>query len=353
MSALISKYDLFRFVLQSLYRTGLHKTFRERTRGLGVILTLHHVRPLVEREYAPNRLLEITPSFLDRSLKLVRALGYEFVSMDEVPARIAANQPSKPFCAITLDDGYLNVIEHALPLFRKHNAPFTVFVTTGFADATSPLWWVDLERSIAALSHISISVDGFAFEGLAKTVEEKIASFERLYATLRAGNEFLMRKVIAGLAAEAGIDPFERVRRSCMSWDELRGLSQDPLASIGAHTLTHPMLAKHELNFVSHEIADSRNIIENELGIDVKHFAYPVGDAGSAGKREFALAAKDGFQTAVTTRPGVLFAEHAKHLHALPRVSLNGLFQNEADLEVLLSGLPFALLNRGRRLNVA
>ncbi|MDX3810325.1 MAG: polysaccharide deacetylase, partial [Bosea sp. (in: a-proteobacteria)] len=50
--------------------------------------------------------------------------------------------------------------------------------------------------------------------------------------------------------------------------------------------------------------------------------------------------------------PGHLFAEHADHLHALPRVSLNGLHQNEAALRALLSGLPFWLRGRGRRLDV-
>jgi len=48
----------------------------------------------------------------------------------------------------------------------------------------------------------------------------------------------------------------------------------------------------------------------------------------------------------------MLFAEHARHLSALPRLSLNGYFQRERDLDLLLSGLPFALLNGGRKVNV-
>ena len=52
------------------------------------------------------------------------------------------------------------------------------------------------------------------------------------------------------------------------------------------------------------------------------------------------------------TRPGHVFPEHGEHLHALPRVSVNGLFQTEAALKALLSGVPFLAWNRGRRLNV-
>ena len=76
-------------------------------------------------------------------------------------------------------------------------------------------------------------------------------------------------------------------------------------------------------------------------------------EAGSAGPREFSLARAAGFETAVTTRPGVLFADHLAHLTALPRISVNGLFQSRGDVAALLSGVPTALQNRGRRLNVA
>ena len=66
-----------------------------------------------------------------------------------------------------------------------------------------------------------------------------------------------------------------------------------------------------------------------------------------------ALAKEAGFVSAVTTRPGHLFDGHGDHLHALPRVSLNGHHQSGAALRSLLSGLPFLAWNRGCKLNVA
>ena len=94
-------------------------------------------------------------------------------------------------------------------------------------------------------------------------------------------------------------------------------------------------------------------MLEARLGVAVDSFAYPVGDPTSAGEREFALAREAGYANAVTTRPGMLFPEHAAHLFALPRVSLNGLWQDLGYLDVLLTGAPFRVWNRGRRLNVA
>jgi peptidoglycan/xylan/chitin deacetylase (PgdA/CDA1 family) len=83
------------------------------------------------------------------------------------------------------------------------------------------------------------------------------------------------------------------------------------------------------------------------------HFSFPVGGPTAASTREFALAAAVGFATAVTTRPGVLFADHLDYMNALPRISVNGEFQRLRYLDVLLSGAATALRNRFRRVDAA
>ncbi len=165
--------------------------------------------------------------------------------------------------------------------------------------------------------------------------------------------EVEMRRRIRELADTSGLDWRVLVEEVCMDWDLLKQVAAEPLCTIGAHTLTHPMLAKLSAAEMRHEIAQSRTELEIRLGAKIEHFAYPVGDPGSAGQREFEAVADLGFTSAVTTRPGMVFADHRLHSRALPRLSVNGNWQDAKTLEVLLSGAPFALWNRGRKLNVA
>ena len=136
-----------------------------------------------------------------------------------------------------------------------------------------------------------------------------------------------LRDVVHDLAACYHVDMAAFCSELCMGWQEIAELAADPLVTIGAHTVNHPMLAKLPQTAVRSEMDMSRSVIEAALGMRPEHLAYPVGDPTSAGPREFRIAAELGFKTAVTTRPGVLFAAHSQHLTALPRISVNGEFQ--------------------------
>jgi peptidoglycan/xylan/chitin deacetylase (PgdA/CDA1 family) len=337
------KHAVISLGLNALGKSGAARLAARWTAGLGAVLMFHHVRPYEPKAFEPNRILEITPEFLDAVLARLSARGYEIVSLADVPDRL--RRPRGRFAALTFDDGYRDNLVHALPVLEKHKAPFTIFATTGFADRTAALWWADIAEALERLPNVEIGGRTMALS----SASQKQAAFDAAMATLRQGDT----GVVARLVEAAGVDTIERVDRFCLDWTEIAALDKLPLCTIAAHSKTHPLIALLDRAGALREIVGSKQRLEEMLGRPVQHFCYPVGDAGAAGPREFEIAREAGFATAVTTRPGVLYPEHSDHLHALPRLSVNGLHQSLAEFDALLSGAAFHLFNRGRRLNVA
>lgn len=340
--------------LDALYFSGAHHVLRPLLAGVGTIFMLHHVRPARDDLFQPNRHLEITPAFLGEVLAHVRALDVDIVSLDEAHRRMQAHEFARRFACFTFDDGYRDNRDHALPVMREHHAPFTVYVASDFADGRGRLWWVALERVIARAESIEIVRDGATVRLETRDDVAKQAAFNDLHNWLRTlPNDTDVQREVSALCARHGIDDAAIARELCMSWQELAPFAADPMVTIGAHTISHCNLAREAETETARQMCDSRARIENELQRPALHFAYPYGDRGAAAAREFTLAREIGFRTAVTTRPGMIFAESAEHMMALPRISLNGNYQNMRFLSVLTSGAATAMWNGFRRVDAA
>jgi peptidoglycan/xylan/chitin deacetylase (PgdA/CDA1 family) len=179
------------------------------------------------------------------------------------------------------------------------------------------------------------------------TIAEKRDLFDQLYWWLRAREtEDELRDVVRDLCARYGVNMKSFCEDLCMTWDEIADLARDPLVTIGAHTVNHVILKKTSDRVARSELEMGRAVIEAAIGVRPEHLAYPVGDRTSAGEREYGLAQELGFKTATTTNPGVLFPEHAEQLMALPRISLNGEYQQMRYVRVLMSGAATAMWNK-------
>ena len=345
---------IIRAGMEALYCSGLHRLARGLLGGVGVILTLHHVRPARDEAFQPNRLLEVTPEFLEQVIVSLRESEIELVSLDEVHRRFVDRDFSRRFACVTLDDGYRDNRLFAYPIFQKHAVPFAIYVPTSFPDGQGDLWWRTLEETVVAAEHVEAMIGSTQLSLASATPADKQSAFRALYWALRAlPDESELRAVIAELARQHGVQPGGGCMDLCMTWDEIAELAADPLVTIGAHTVNHFMLRKASDEVVRLEMRQSADAIAEHLGRRPAHFSYPVGDPTSAGPREFRIAKELGFATAVTTRPGVLFPEHRDHLTALPRISLNGEFQRLRYVDVLTSGAATALWNGFKRVDAA
>jgi peptidoglycan/xylan/chitin deacetylase (PgdA/CDA1 family) len=339
--------------LEALYFSGAHVLLRPIFSGVGAIFMLHHVRPQRDGAFQPNRHLEITPDFLRAMLGHLRARGVDIVTMDEVHQRLIERNFKSRFACFTFDDGYRDNRDHALPVMREYDAPFTVYVASDFAAGGGRLWWIALEMAIAKSDAIDVTMGGVAAHLDTSTPQGKQAAFDRLHDWLRTLADHDLQREIASLCARHGVDQAAICRDRCMTWDELKVLAAEPLVTIGAHSITHCNLAQQSESVARDELALSRARIEDALQRPAIHLAYPYGDKLAAGPREFTLARAAGYKTAVTTRPGMVFPESAGHMTALPRVSLNGNYQDARILPVLTSGAATAMWNGFRRVDAA
>jgi peptidoglycan/xylan/chitin deacetylase (PgdA/CDA1 family) len=312
--------------------------------GRGLIFTLHHVRPVLNHDFRPNALLSVTPEFLDDAVAAARRCGLHPVHLEDLPNLLANSSDTRRFVCFTLDDGYRDNEEYAAPVFHKYDAPYTIFIAPGFVERTRTMWWETAEELTRAASSFAFDF-GQGVENVRSSSRlEKLMAFERLAVFVQNTHE---NEAVAriDLAAKAfGIDPESIVDQEIMTARELQNLVTNPLVRLGAHTITHPNLARVTAQRLREELQQSAARVAGYSGRAPKALAYPYGGKHAVGSREAKAAMEAGFTVAVTTQPGVLESESLERPTELPRVSLNGHFQKSRYVTALASGLPFKLM---------
>lgn len=344
----MARYALLKAAFEALSLSRISPFIRRFSDAKGLIFTLHRVAPEPPSAFAPNAILQITPDFLDAAILKARAAGFEIVDLDEAARRIEHPEKTQPFIVLTFDDGYRDNLHHALPILRKHQAPFTLYVPTALVDGVGEIWWQALEDVIAAHDVIVVPEDSGPRYANASTLEQKNRLFDELYWHYRKLPEVKRIVEFRALMEKYGVDLDAHCRALIMDWAELKTFADEPLCTIGAHTVQHYELAKLPQSQALSEIELSAQVIEAQFGMMPRHFSYPLGGPLSAGVREFQMVKELGFRTGVTTRPGGLYPAHKDHLEALPRISLNGNFQKKRYLDIFLTAEVFRLMNRGR-----
>src|SRR6185312_13718127 len=287
------------------------------------------------------------PGFLDAAIVRVRQLGFDIVSLDEALERIGAKTPGKPFVVFTFDDGYRDNLRYALPILRHHGCPFTLYVPTALVDGVGEVWWQALEDIVAMQKAIAVRTENGETDYFScGTLEEKRRVYDALYWRMRTMPEHDRVEFIHELARQYGFDLAAQCRELIMDWAALKAFANERLCTIGAHTVHHYELAKLAPEEAASEIEESLRVLRAQFGTLPRHLSYPIGGPASAGPREFAVARDLGLASGVTTRPGGLYPANAAAPHALPRISLNGLFQARRYVDVFATGAIFSRLPR-------
>src|SRR5262245_17475969 len=154
------KKVMIRSGLETLYFSGAYQMLRPFLQGVGGSLTLPDVRPQRPELFQPNRLLEVTPEFLDRVLIDLRRSELDLVSLDEMHRRLVEGDFRRRFVCVTIDDGYRDTLQWAYPILRRHQAPFAVYIPTSFPDRLGELWWLVLEAAVARNNEVGVAIEG-------------------------------------------------------------------------------------------------------------------------------------------------------------------------------------------------
>ena len=293
---------------------------------------------------------EVTPEFFEDIILFFKRAGYSFVSLSEVHEILASStKPHKRFVAFTFDDGYIDNYTLAYPVLKKYQVPFTIYVTTNLVDQKAILWWYYLDKLVNENDRISLRFDCEEYEFNLSTDQEKREVFRKIRSMILSGDYTRFDERLEELLSPFFDDLFSLARYSSLSWEQIELLSNDPIATIGAHTVNHHPLSKLTEDKVYEEITRSKQIIEQHIHKNVEHFAYPYGTANEAGTREFRIAKEIGFKTVTTTRPGNIFITHGKHLECLPRLGIQP-GRGIDKIELFASGLTHFIKNRGRKI---
>jgi peptidoglycan/xylan/chitin deacetylase (PgdA/CDA1 family) len=288
--------------------------------GMGHIFMLHRVLPeQLRKQYTFNRSLAITPEHLENIILYLKSENYCFVSLDEIHTMLLKGKSLKQkFICLTLDDGYRDNMEFGFPVFKKHNVPFTIYVTNSFPNATAHLWWYWLEEKVNNSTSFSFNGNLYA----CYTDLEK----QNTYNTLREkvkNMSYDQRKIIVADFFNLSTDEVKsQVQKIALSWEELKQISTEPLVTIGAHTVNHLSLANLTYEETTTEVIESKRELEQILKRDIDHFAYPYGGLEDAKDREWKIAEHAKFKTAVMNHPGNLFKNNNSLMMHLPRYPL-------------------------------
>jgi len=338
------RYALFRAAFESLALSRVTWVMRRLSRARGLIFTLHRVLPGAPADFSPNAILQVTPAFLEQVILRVRQLGYDIVPIDEGLRRVGSDASERPFVVLTFDDAYRDNLVYAFPVLSRLQAPFTLYVPTALVDGVGEVWWQALEDIVASQNALAVTHHVETEYLPSATLAEKQAAYTALYRRMRAMPELERVDLMRNLGEQYRLDLARHTRSLIMDWPEVRKLASSPLCTIGAHTVHHYELSKLESEQVRQEIAQSVAILKAQFGKAPGHFSYPIGSKVAASTREFAIARQLGLTSAVTTRPGGLHARHRHDMLALPRISLNGLFQARRYIDVLATPTVFDLM---------
>lgn len=222
------------------------------------------------------------------------------VPLDQALADITHGRPLPPRAvAITFDDGYRDNLTSAVPILSRLGIPATVYLVPDFLSHRVYAWWEQLSWALASARATSVDVGG-ARLGLSDPAD-RARALTIIEADLKRCDSATRHARVDRLVD--ALEPRGEYRTSdlFMNWDEARDLVRTGVA-IGSHTMSHAILAREDRQVQRDDLRESRETLQQQLGVPVPTLAYPNGQADDYDATTIAAAREAGYTHAVTTR---------------------------------------------------
>jgi peptidoglycan/xylan/chitin deacetylase (PgdA/CDA1 family) len=279
------------------------------------ILIFHRVLP------------EIDPLFPDDpdARRFDQMMGWINSWFNVIPLDVAVdalkrrNLPARAM-AVTFDDGYSDNQTTALPILKRHGLSATFFITTGYLNGGC-MWNDKVIESIRRSKVSTLELDCIkAFEGSRSnslpivSLSDKRNAIQFILGQIKYLSAAEREAISESISVQCRADLSDNLM---MTAEQIIDIQRAGML-IGAHTVTHPILAKLGSVDVRKEISESKQFLETILEEEISLFAYPNGKPNLDFQIKDAAIVKElGFKAAVTTACGV--AETDSDLMQLPR----------------------------------
>jgi peptidoglycan/xylan/chitin deacetylase (PgdA/CDA1 family) len=273
------------------------------------VLTYHRVLP----ETDPLLPGEPSAAAFEQRMRWIKA-NFNVLPLSEAVRELREDRLAARALCLTFDDGYADNYRVALPILRRLGLPATFFVATGFLDGGCMFNDVVIE-AVRAVRGAELNLEDF---GLGRhrlgSDEQRGRTIDRILARLKYFEPARRAEVAQEVAQRASAG----VRTDLMMTSEQVHALHAAGMEIGAHTVSHPILAEIGTERARHEMAASRACLEEITGAPVRIFAYPNGTPLRDYRSEHAALANEvGFEAAVSGASGA--ARAGDDLYQIPR----------------------------------
>jgi peptidoglycan/xylan/chitin deacetylase (PgdA/CDA1 family) len=309
---------------------------RKITQQKAAILMYHQV---CERSNDPWE-LAVHPNHFHAQLGYLKN-HFNVVPIAELAEGVVGHKMKKTI-AITFDDGFKDNYTNAAPLLDWHDVPATFYVATTAMQHQQVYWWDALQDIMYQTEILPVHFEMVINEAPVKFTfasdrvlnnrivnqikswnynlpipNERIALYMLLWHNIKPLGYAQQNSVLKDIREWAATKPVSSDQNMTMSVREMQMLSQNPLFSIGAHSVHHAMLSQQTPRDQAFEVQESKGQIEKWLGKPVNGFAYPYGNYNETTQ----LILKDaGFKYAVSTESKPVTADDDPF--ALPRIQV-------------------------------